>query len=424
MGVTVVLGMQWGDEGKGKIVDHLAANAELVVRYQGGNNAGHTIVVGERTYKLHLVPSGILAPTATCLLGNGVVIDPATLLGELDALAASGADIRRVKIDGGAHIIMPYHPLMDRAQETSGNGPVIGTTGRGIGPCYTDKVARRGCRFYDLISPDRLSRFLDSFLPEVNQRLTALYGLAPLTKEALMAQLQPLGERLAPHLVDGPLLLHEVLIRGGAVVLEGAQGTLLDLDHGTYPFVTSSHPVAGGACVGAGIGPKQIDRVIGVIKAYTTRVGEGPFPTEDLGALGERLRQQGQEFGTTTGRPRRCGWFDAVAARYAVRVGGATELCVTKLDVLSGFDEIALCTGYRYLGEVIREYPRFATDLAACEPVFETLPGWQADISGVRRWADLPQAARAYLDRIAELVGAPIGHVSVGAERAAIFPGG
>jgi adenylosuccinate synthase len=422
MAVTVVLGLQWGDEGKGKIVDHLAATSDLVCRYQGGNNAGHTIVVGETTYKLHLIPSGILTPKALCLLGNGVVLDPATLLAELDALAATGIDPLRVKIDGSAHVIMPYHPLMDRAQEQkAGTRPLIGTTGRGIGPCYTDKTSRRGCRLYDLVDERRLRAFLDAHLPETNRRLQQLYHLPPMNPDELMEQLVPLGARLKAHLVDGPALIHDSLRAGQRIVMEGAQGALLDLDHGTYPFVTSSNPVAGGACVGAGVGPKHIDHVLGVIKAYTTRVGGGPFPTEDLGAIGEQLRQKGGEFGTTTGRARRCGWFDAVAGRYGVMISGTDSLAVTKLDVLSGFESVQICTGYRLDGETITRFPRFTPDLDRVEPVFETLPGWQQDLSSCRSWDELPANAQAYLRRLSELVDCPIGMVSVGADRHAIF---
>jgi adenylosuccinate synthase len=422
MAVTVVLGLQWGDEGKGKIVDHLAAASDIVCRYQGGNNAGHTIVVGETVYKLHLIPSGILTPNALCLLGNGVVLDPGTLLGELDALAATGIDPLRVRIDGSAHVIMPYHPLMDRAQEQkTGTRPLIGTTGRGIGPCYTDKTSRRGCRLYDLVDEGRLRAFLDAHLPETNRRLQQLHYLPPMSTEELLEQLVPLGQRLKAHLVDGPAMLHEALKAGRTVVMEGAQGALLDLDHGTYPFVTSSNPVAGGACVGAGVGPKHLDHVLGVIKAYTTRVGGGPFPTEDLGAIGEQLRQKGGEFGTTTGRARRCGWFDAVAGRYGVMISGTDSLAVTKLDVLSGFETVQICTGYRLDGETITTFPRFTPDLERVEPVFETLPGWQENLQGVRSWNELPANARAYLQRIAELVECPIGMVSVGADRHAIF---
>ncbi len=422
MAVTVVLGLQWGDEGKGKIVDHLAADSDVVVRYQGGNNAGHTIVVGDKTYKLHLIPSGILAAKPLCLLGNGVVLDPATLLDELDALVKTGIDPMRVRIDGSAHVIMPYHPMMDRAQETRvGTRPLIGTTGRGIGPCYTDKVSRRGCRLYDLVNPDRLRTFLDAHLADTNRRLGTLYGLPPLSLDDLLAELVPLGARLAPHLVDGPSVLHAAVNQGQTIVMEGAQGALLDLDHGTYPFVTSSNPVAGGACVGAGIGPKAIDSVLGVIKAYTTRVGAGPFPTEDFGEVGETLRSRGGEFGTTTGRARRCGWFDAVAGRYGVMVSGTDSLAVTKLDVLSGFDDVQICTGYRFRGELLTTFPRFTADLAECVPVFETMPGWKQDLGACRSWSALPEAAQAYLTRLSKLVGCKIGMVSVGAERTAIF---
>jgi len=411
----VVVGAQWGDEGKGKLVDVLAERADVVVRYQGGANAGHTVVVGDRQFVLHQIPSGILHAGAKCVVGNGVVLDPETFFAELDELGGQGIDVSgRLFISDRAHVVLPYHKLLDQASEKQQQ---IGTTGRGIGPTYEDKIGRRGVRVADLcrdaISPD--------FLAERIERANAMLGLMGSSLRADLAEHMALIERLAARLrplaTDTGLLVHEALRDGRRVLLEGAQGALLDVDHGTYPFVTSSNTTAGGAAIGAGIGPTAIDGVLGVVKAYTTRVGNGPLPTEAGGDLETRLRTLGGEFGATTGRPRRCGWFDATVVRYSVRVNGLTGLAVTKLDVLDSFAEIPVCTAYRLDGQVCAEVPSDVERLGRVEPVYETLPGWERPTDGARKLADLPPAARAYLDRLQDLSGAPIRYVSVGTRR-------
>jgi adenylosuccinate synthase len=411
----VVVGAQWGDEGKGKLVDVLAERADVVVRYQGGANAGHTVVVGERQFVLHQIPSGILHAGAKCVVGNGVVLDPETFFAELDELGGQGIDVSgRLFISDRAHVVLPYHKLLDQASEKQQQ---IGTTGRGIGPTYEDKIGRRGVRVADLcrdtIAPD--------FLAERIDRANAMLGLMGSSLRADLAEHMALIERLAARLrplaTDTGLLVHEALRDGRRVLLEGAQGALLDVDHGTYPFVTSSNTTAGGAAIGAGIGPTAIDGVLGVVKAYTTRVGNGPLPTEAGGDLETRLRTLGGEFGATTGRPRRCGWFDATVVRYSVRVNGLTGLAVTKLDVLDSFAEIPVCTAYRLDGQVCAEVPSDVERLGRVEPVYETLPGWERPTDGARKLADLPPAARAYLDRLQDLSGAPIRYVSVGTRR-------
>jgi adenylosuccinate synthase len=411
----VVVGAQWGDEGKGKLVDVLAERADLVVRYQGGANAGHTVVVGERQFVLHQIPSGILHGGARCVVGNGVVLDPETFFAELDELGGQGIDVSgRLFISDRAHVVLPYHKLLDQASEKQQQ---IGTTGRGIGPTYEDKIGRRGVRVADLcrdtIAPD--------FLAERIERANAMLGLMGSSLRAdlgeHMALIERLAARLRPLATDTGLLVHEALRDGHRVLLEGAQGALLDVDHGTYPFVTSSNTTAGGAAIGAGIGPTAIDGVLGVVKAYTTRVGNGPLPTEAGGDLETRLRTLGGEFGATTGRPRRCGWFDATVVRYSVRVNGLTGLAVTKLDVLDSFAEIPVCTAYRLDGQVCAEVPSDVERLGRVEPVYETLPGWERPTDGARKLADLPPAARAYLDRLQDLSGAPIRYVSVGTRR-------
>lgn len=412
---TVVVGTQWGDEGKGKVVDVLAREAGLVVRFQGGNNAGHTLVVDGETVILHLVPSGILNEGTRCLVGNGVVIDPRVLLGELDALAARGRPVApsQLAISGGAHVILPYHQALDRLREVALGEGAIGTTGKGIGPTYEDKVARRGIRFAEFIHPDTLRARLEQVLPDKNRMIRDWYGGEPFTVEGLMAELLPSSERLAPFAVDSVALLHEAVDEGTSILFEGAQGTFLDVDHGTYPFVTSSNTVAGAACAGSGIGPTHIDEVVGITKAYTTRVGSGPFPTELTGALGERLRSVGHEFGATTGRPRRCGWFDARLVRHAVYVNGVTRIALTKLDVLSGLETLKICTGYQGISGV----PADATRLARVVPIYEEVPGWDEDITRCRSYGELPASCRAYIERIEALVGVPAGLISVGPDR-------
>ncbi len=411
---VVVVGAQWGDEGKGKIVDVLAERADLVVRYQGGANAGHTVNTGAGEFVLHQIPSGILQG-AVCVVGNGVVLDPETFFTELDALATRG-----IKVDGKlyvsdrAHLTLPCHKLLDRAREQRER---IGTTGRGIGPTYEDKYGRRGIRVGDLRHLDHASKTVTARVRAANDMLQLLGApdrADPAEHTELLARLAP---RLLPLAVDAGRVVFEALERGESVLLEGAQGALLDVDHGTYPYVTSSNTTAGGAAVGAGIGPTAIDAVLGVVKAYTTRVGNGPLPTEAAPEVAQRIRELGGEFGATTGRPRRCGWFDAVVVRYAVRINGLTGLAVTKLDVLDSFAEIPVCVGYRLDGEDIDSMPADVERIDRVEPVYETLPGWQKTLQEVRRLADLPPAARAYLDRLQDLAHAPIRYVSVGTRR-------
>lgn len=416
MTVVALVGTQWGDEGKGKITDVLASQADLVVRYQGGNNAGHTVVVDDQTYKLHLIPSGILYQGTTCIIGNGVVVDPQVLCAELQYLQERGVSTGNLHVSERAHVIMPYHRVLDQLEEER-RVAKIGTTGRGIGPAYVDKYMRLGIRLLDLVSEERLSRALDQVLPLKNELLQKVYGHPGLNKEELLEEYLGYGQVVAPLLADTSLLIHEARQEGKRVLLEGAQGTLLDIDHGTYPFVTSSNPTAGGAAPGAGLGPNQIDQVIGVVKAYTTRVGEGPFPTELQDATGDLIRERGREYGTTTGRARRCGWFDAVMVRYAVRVNGLTGLALTLLDVLDALDELKVCVAYEYRGQRLEHFPADLEMLQECRPIYETLSGWKQDTSGVQSFADLPAQAQAYLSFLEEQVGCPVQIVSVGPRR-------
>ncbi|RLC78743.1 MAG: adenylosuccinate synthase, partial [Chloroflexi bacterium] len=381
MPATVVVGAQWGDEGKGKITDLLAQDADIVARYNGGNNAGHTVVIGSQTFRLHHIPSGILYPHVTCLLGNGMVINPAHLCEELDGLAARGVDISpsRLKISGHAHLILPYHIALDGADEHRRGKKAIGTTRRGIGPTYADKAARTGLRVVDMLDEDAFAEKVREAVKAKNHILEKVYGLDPLDPDQLAQEYRNYARRLAPYVADVSLLVDEALREGKTVLCEGAQGTLLDLDHGTYPYVTSSTPTIGGALTGLGIGPRWIERVIGVSKAYTTRVGKGPFPTELTDEIGDRLVEAGQEYGTTTGRRRRTGWLDAVILRYAVRVNGLTELALTKLDVLTGIDPLKICMAYRCDGRLLQHSPLSPAQLARCEPVYEELPGWDED---------------------------------------------
>src|SRR5438132_8890066 len=411
---VVVVGAQWGDEGKGKIVDVLAERADLVVRYQGGANAGHTVDTGAGEFVLHQIPSGIIQG-AVCLVGNGVVLDPETFFTELDALGSRGVRTEhKLYASDRAHLTLPYHKLLDLARERREQ---IGTTGRGIGPTYEDKYGRRGIRVGDLRHLGRARELVCARVEAANAFLGLLGGTERADSAEHVGLLERLGPRLPPIAVDAGRVVYEALQRGESVLLEGAQGALLDVDHGTYPYVTSSHTPAGGAAVGAGIGPTAIDAVIGVVKAYTTRVGNGPLPTEAEPPLAARIRELGDEVGATTGRPRRCGWFDAVVVRYAVRVNGLTALAVTKLDVLDSFSEIPVCVGYRLEGEPLDSMPAEVERLGRVEPVYESLPGWQRSLSMVRRLADLPPAARAYLDRLQDLAHAPIRYVSVGTHR-------
>ena len=414
---VVVIGAQWGDEGKGKITDLLSRSADVVVRYQGGVNAGHTIVVDDRVLKLHLIPSGILYPDTICLIGSGTVVDPKVMLGELDMLIANDIDIAGLQLASTAHVTMPYHRLLDQAMEKQRGVRRIGTTGRGIGPTYADKSQRSGIRVIDLLDEQRLRDRLEGPLKEKNQLLETIYSVPPLDAEAVIQEYLTYGQRLAPHVVECTRAIHEAARARKNILFEGAQGTLLDLDHGTYPYVTSSNPVSGGACIGAGVGPTLIDRVIGVAKAYTTRVGEGPFPTELSGQLNDQLTERGGEFGTTTGRRRRCGWFDGVIGRYAVQVNGLDCLAVTKLDVLDELDAIQVCVAYELDGERIEHFPSSSDDFARCKPIFETLPGWQCSTEDCRQLKDLPEAAMAYLRFLADLMEVPIAIVSLGASR-------
>ncbi len=416
---VVVIGAQWGDEGKGKVVDLLTQFADVVVRFQGGNNAGHTLVVGGEKTILHLIPAGILHPGKTCVIGNGVVVDPSVIVGEIDKLKAKGAlqDERQLVVSLDAHVIMPWHKAIDLARERSMGEGKIGTTGRGIGPTYEDKVARRGIRIRDLIDGARLARKVRERFPSAVEELRRLGATLDLEEGAIVAEYAGFGQRLARFAADTSLVLHQAIRAGRSLLFEGAQGTMLDVDHGTYPFVTSSNTVAGNAATGSGIGPTEIDTVVGISKAYSTRVGGGPYPTELKDEVGEKLRQLGHEFGATTGRPRRTGWADAVALRYAARVNGLDGLAITKLDVLTGFPEIKVAVAYRLGGKVVDEMPCDIDELSRCEPVYEALPGWSEKLDGVRAWGGLPQNARAYVERLAKLVGVKVMAVSVGADR-------
>jgi adenylosuccinate synthase len=414
---VVVIGAQWGDEGKGKITDLLSRSADIVVRYQGGVNAGHTVVVADQTFKLHLIPSGILYPNTECIIGSGTVIDPKVLIEELDTLKDLGISTQNLFISSSAHVTMPYHRLIDQAAEVQRGSHKIGTTGRGIGPTYADKSERTGIRVLDLIDPDGLRSQLEWMVTHKNVLLEKLYDLPPLDYEEVIAEYSIYAERLKPFVVDCSLTIYDAIQRRRNILFEGAQGTLLDLDHGTYPYVTSSNPVAGGACVGTGVGPTMIDRVIGVAKAYTTRVGEGPFPTELNDEIGSLLCDRGAEFGTTTGRQRRCGWFDAVIGRYAVRINGMDCLAITKLDVLDELADIKVCVAYEIDGQRCEDFPSNARLFSRCQPIYETLPGWQTSTESCRSLEDLPQEARDYLHFLAEIMAVPIAIVSLGADR-------
>lgn len=417
MANVVVIGAQWGDEGKGKITDLLSRSADVVVRYQGGVNAGHTVVVGDQTFKLHLIPSGILYPETECIIGSGTVIDPQALIEELNKLEALEVSTKNLLISETAHVTMPYHRLIDRAVEQQRGQHKIGTTGRGIGPTYADKSERIGIRILDLMDPQGLIQQLRWTINHKNVILEKLYELPPLNPDVVIEEYLGYADRLRPHVVDSSLKIDDAVKRRRNILFEGAQGTLLDLDHGTYPYVTSSNPVAGGACVGGGVGPTMIDRVIGVAKAYTTRVGEGPFPTELHGDIGEVLCDRGAEFGTTTGRRRRCGWFDAVIGRYAVRINGLDCLAITKLDVLDQLDQVKVCVAYEIDGEPCKHFPSNARRFANCRPIYQTLPGWKQPTDHCRTLEDLPPQALDYLKFLAELMEVPISIVSLGASR-------
>ena len=418
MSNIVIVGTQWGDEGKGKLVDLLAEFADIVVRFQGGNNAGHTMVVNGEQFITHLVPSGVLQKK-TCLIGNGMVVDPAVLVEELDNLGSRGVDVGPdiLKISEKAHIIMPYHKQIDLAREKMKGDKKIGTTGRGIGPCYEDKATRRGIRFVELIDPDVFREKINTILEEKNFYLKHYLSAETLDPESIIDQYEDYAERLAPHVVNISIVMNQAINAGKQILFEGAQGTHLDIDHGTYPYVTSSNTVSGNACCGAGIGPKEITGVIGIVKAYTTRVGKGPFPAELFDETGDALQKKGVEFGATTGRKRRCGWLDTVLIRNSARLNGLTGLVITKLDVLGGLKSLKICTGYEYKGETILDFPASIKILEACNPVYETLPGWSEDISDIRKIEDLPRNAKNYLSRIEEITETPINIISVGPGR-------
>ena len=417
MPAIVLVGAQWGDEGKGKATDLLGSRVDYVVRYQGGNNAGHTVVIGDKKFALHLLPSGILTPNVVPVIGNGVVIDPAVLLQELDGLKEKDVDTSKLLISGNAHLITPYHVTLDKVTERFLGKSKIGTTGRGIGPTYADKISRVGIRVQDLFDEKILTQKVEGSLASKNQILVKVYNRRALEVEKVVEHLLQYADALRPFVTDTSLVLNRALDNGQVVLLEGGQGTLLDVDHGTYPFVTSSNPTAGGASTGAGIGPTRITRSIGIMKAYTTRVGSGPFPTELLDDDGEQLRTIGGERGVTTGRPRRCGWYDAVIARYATRINGLTDLFLTKLDVLSSWDEIPVCVAYEVDGQRVEELPETQTGFHHAKPIYENLPGWKTDISGAREFSDLPKNAQAYVRYLEEISNCRVSAIGVGQDR-------
>jgi adenylosuccinate synthase len=420
MAVSVLVGSQWGDEGKGKIVDLLSNSYEIVARYQGGANAGHTVEIGDKKYILHLIPSGILRENVICVIGNGVVIDPVALLDEIAFLEGQNISVKnRLFISQNAHLIMPYHKLLDSISESGKNK--IGTTGRGIGPCYIDKYARKGIKINDLLHPDVLERKIRENIAEKNLLLKNIYHHEELAVDEIIKSYLEFDEKIDQYIKDIPSYLNQAIKEGKSILLEGAQGALLDVDFGTYPFVTSSHPTSGGACTGTGIPPNKITDVIGIVKAYTTRVGEGPFPTELLDATGEKLRAVGNEFGATTGRPRRCGWYDAFLVRYSAMINGIDSVALTKLDVLSPFEEINICTGYEFNGKLLKSFPTDYERLSSVKPVYKTVPGWSKDISACESYADLPQATKDYLDIISEESEIKINIISVGPKRAQTF---
>jgi len=419
MSNAVVVGTQWGDEGKGKIVDLFAVQASTVVRFQGGNNAGHTLVVGGEKFIVHLVPSGILHPEKKCLIGNGVIVDPEVLISEIEGLRARGVTVtpKNLGLCERAHLIMPYHRALDMAREEKKGKKKIGTTGRGIGPCYEDKAARVGIRVVDLLDRKLFLSKLRTNLDEKNFFLEKYYGAKPLNRSKINRASLKWTEFLTPFITNVSLEIEKDTQKGRSVLFEGAQGTHLDIDHGTYPYVTSSNPLAGSACAGAGIGPKKLDTIVGLVKAYTTRVGAGPFPTELRDGIGKHLQLVGQEYGATTGRPRRCGWLDTVVLKTSIRLNSLDFIALTKLDILTGLEEIKICVAYMLDGKKITHIPADLKAFSRCEPVYETLPGWKEDISGIKKEKDLPKAVRKYLDRITKLLGVPIGIISLGSDR-------
>ncbi|MGO4889044.1 adenylosuccinate synthase [Anaerobacillus sp. MEB173] len=417
MSSVVVVGTQWGDEGKGKITDYLSEKAEVVARYQGGNNAGHTIVFGGKKYKLHLIPSGIFYKDKICVIGNGMVIDPKALVEELKYLHDHGVDTSNLRISNRAHVILPYHLKLDIVEEESKGANKIGTTKKGIGPAYMDKAARIGIRIADLLDKEEFEQKLERNLNEKNRLLERMYDAEGFTKEEILDEYYEYGQQIAQYVVDTSVVLNDAIDEGRRVLFEGAQGVMLDIDQGTYPFVTSSNPIAGGVTIGSGVGPSKINHVVGVSKAYTTRVGDGPFPTELHNEIGDRIREVGNEYGTTTGRPRRVGWFDSVVVRHARRVSGITDLSLNSIDVLTGIETLKICTAYKYNGEIIKEFPASLKVLAQCEPVYEELPGWTEDITGVKSLHELPENARHYIERVSQLTGIPLSVFSVGPDR-------
>ncbi|HEY4711100.1 MAG TPA: adenylosuccinate synthase [Dehalococcoidia bacterium] len=423
MAVIAIVGGQWGDEGKGKIIDLLAEKAKIVARFSGGDNAGHTVINPYGEFRLHLVPSGIFNPQVTCIIGNGVAINPAVLLGEVDDLHNHGVDTSRLFISDRAHLIMPYHTLLDKLEEERRSKGALGTTLRGIGPVFADKVARVGIRAGDLLDKDAFLSRLKSALELKNIILTKVYQASPLSLEEIYQQYCHYGERLIPFIRETSSIIREAATKGEPVLLEGAQGALLDPDFGTYPYVTSSSPLAGASCIGVGLGPRQIDRVLGVFKAYSTRVGAGPMPTELKDEIGDFIREKAHEYGATTGRPRRCGWFDAVAGRFSVQINGLSDIALTHPDIYDGFSSIKICTAYKFNDEVLTSFPRDVAILGKCQPVYEELDGWQESISGIRNFKKLPVRARNYMSRLEDLLSCPISLVSVGPDRRQIILG-
>ncbi|WP_243298996.1 adenylosuccinate synthase [Bacillus litorisediminis] len=418
MSSVVVVGTQWGDEGKGKITDFLSENAEVIARYQGGNNAGHTIRFNGTTYKLHLIPSGIFYKEKICVIGNGMVVDPKALVKELAYLHEQGVTTDNLRISNRAHVILPYHLKLDEVEEERKGANKIGTTKKGIGPAYMDKAARIGIRIADLLDKDEFKQKLSHNLNEKNRLLEKFYEVEGFQLEDILDEYYEYGQQIKQYVCDTSVVLNDALDAGKRVLFEGAQGVMLDIDQGTYPFVTSSNPVAGGVTIGSGVGPTKIDHVVGVSKAYTTRVGDGPFPTELKNEIGDQIREVGREYGTTTGRPRRVGWFDSVVVRHARRVSGITDLSLNSIDVLTGIETLKICVAYKYKGEIINEFPASLKILAECEPVYEELPGWKEDITGCKTLDDLPVNARHYIERVSQLTGIPISIFSVGPDRA------
>jgi adenylosuccinate synthase len=417
MSTVVVVGTPGGDEGKGKITDYLADGADVVARYQGGNNAGHTILIDNKKYKLTMIPSGIFNQNKTCVIGNGMVINPQALIDEINYIHDNGFSSENLKISDRAHVIMPYHLVLDGLEEDRKGDNKIGTTRKGIGPCYMDKAARNGIRIADLLDAEEFEEKTRRQVTEKNQVIQQVYGGEPLDADAIIAEYLGYAETLRPYVTDTSVILNDAIDANKKVLFEGAQGVMLDIDQGTYPFVTSSNPSAGGVCIGSGVGPSKIQQVIGVAKAYTTRVGDGPFPTEQINEIGDLIRDKGHEYGTVTGRPRRVGWFDSVVVRHARRVSGITGLSLNSLDVLSGIDTVKICTAYKYRGEVIEHYPASLKMLAECEAVYEEMPGWSEDITGAKKLEDLPVNTLNYLNRVSELTGIPIAIFSVGRNR-------